>query len=315
MVAAVSAFTLVSGAGVASGASNVTYTPFDYKGNQYVYAFEKGFAVKPPINANPVDVPETNQFRNDIIWLYGEDITYGCVGGEKEKNSKKDSERLYRFTHATDSASKELVKTLNNDSIAADSQAYENAVATAKQALEKSIQDIIKQYPTPTYDFTYCPTGIVSRGEMAAFLHRFAQNLGIGNDISSTTKECDFVDVTGNYAQFATDICWLRLAKITTGVDKTHYQPAEPVSRSQMAAFLHRLVGSPQEGASGGCDFVDVTGDHAQFATDIYWLKHVKVTTGVDKTHYQPAEPVSRSQMAAFLHRLHTWTSTTVDAD
>jgi hypothetical protein len=55
---------------------------------------------------------------------------------------------------------------------------------------------------------------------------------------------------------------------------------------------------------AGAMLFPDVPEDHP-FAEDIYWLAQTGVTTGYADGTFRPEEPVTRQQMAAFLHRFH----------
>ncbi|MFP3914708.1 MAG: S-layer homology domain-containing protein, partial [Actinomycetota bacterium] len=77
----------------------------------------------------------------------------------------------------------------------------------------------------------------------------------------------------------------------------------DPVTRGQMAAFLHRALGD--EPASGEePEFTDTAG--TVFAEDIAWLADSGITRGCnppDNDRYCPGDPVTRGQMAAFLHR------------
>jgi hypothetical protein len=81
----------------------------------------------------------------------------------------------------------------------------------------------------------YQPEGLVTRAQMAAFIHRLA-----GASVYNQTS-CGFVDIGSMPDGFKKDICWLRSTGITTGVDSSHFAPNAPVMRVQMAAFMHRL--------------------------------------------------------------------------
>ena len=85
-------------------------------------------------------------------------------------------------------------------------------------------------------DGTYRPAAPVSRGAMAAFLHRFA-----GDDPVTLPPTPTFRDVALTHP-FAADIEWLASQQITGGYADGTYRPAAPVSRGAMAAFLHRLA-------------------------------------------------------------------------
>lgn len=81
---------------------------------------------------------------------------------------------------------------------------------------------------------SYCPESHVTRGEMAAFLHRaFPQ-------ARSVRQATEFVDTKGSV--FADDIEWLSQVGITDGCDATRFCPGGLVTRGQMAAFLRRAL-------------------------------------------------------------------------
>jgi S-layer family protein len=98
-------------------------------------------------------------------------------------------------------------------------------------------------------------------------------------------------------------VAWLKSEGITTGTSATTYSPDDVVTRGQMAAFLHRLAGSP--GGSPADGFTDVPAG-AFYADAVAWLKDQDITTGTSATTYSPNDVVTRAQMAAFLHRMAT---------
>lgn len=139
------------------------------------------------------------------------------------------------------------------------------------------------------------PGSTVTRGELATFVHRLAGSPSPG-------PRAPFADVaTGAYYQAAVD--WMYNQGLSNGVGTTGlYRPGDPVTRDQMAAFLHRLAGSttglPRH------DFIDVAPTHFADAS-VTWLAHYGITTGVGGANtFQPAGPVTRGQLATFLHRL-----------
>jgi len=90
------------------------------------------------------------------------------------------------------------------------------------------------------------------------------------------------------------------------------YCPDDPVTREQMAAFLHRALPNlpilfPEAGAFGDVyDPVVDTEPPPVFFKDIEWLAQTGVTRGCNppaNTLFCPDEPVTRGQMAAFLVR------------
>jgi Polysaccharide lyase 14/S-layer homology domain len=85
----------------------------------------------------------------------------------------------------------------------------------------------------------FCPDDRVTRGQMAAFLHR-----ALGGLLVPSGTPSSFVDTSGSL--FAEDIAWLAATGITKGCDppaNTRFCPDSTVTRGQMAAFLHRALG------------------------------------------------------------------------
>lgn len=138
---------------------------------------------------------------------------------------------------------------------------------------------------TPT---EFCPTGQVTRGEMAAFLVRA---LGLGPVAGDS-----FTDDNGAF--FEADIEALHGAGITAGCSATTFCPGRVVTRGEMAAFLVRGFGLP---AADGDSFVDDDGSF--FEADIEALVAAGVTSGCSAANFCPDAPVTREQMAAFLVR------------
>lgn len=81
----------------------------------------------------------------------------------------------------------------------------------------------------------FCPDGIVTRGQMAAFVVRAL-------DLPAPPDSASFADMNGH--TFRDDVSRLAYAGITKGCtqegDDTRFCPNDPVTRGQMAAFLNR---------------------------------------------------------------------------
>ena len=148
---------------------------------------------------------------------------------------------------------------------------------------------------TGTSPTTYSPDDVVTRAQMAAFLHRLAGEPG-GSPASG------FSDVPAG-AFYSNAVAWLKAEGVTTGTSATTYSPNDVVTRGQMAAFLHRLAGEP--GGSPASGFSDVPAS-AFYAYGVRWLKDQGITTGTSATTYSPDDVVTRAQMAAFLFRMAT---------
>jgi hypothetical protein len=93
----------------------------------------------------------------------------------------------------------------------------------------------------------YKPSQPVSRGAMAAFMHRLAGEPAFTPPAAGATT---FGDVSAGYA-FYLQVEWLAAEQISTGTaasPKPLYKPADPVSRGAMSAFMHRLADGPGVG-------------------------------------------------------------------
>jgi hypothetical protein len=137
----------------------------------------------------------------------------------------------------------------------------------------------------------YCPADAVTRGQMASFLVR-----ALGLRASST----DYFDDDATSIHQA-DINALAAAGITLGCGSRVFCPLRPVTREEMASFLVRGLPLPPTSA----DFFTDDGASPHQA-DINALAASGVTRGCTPTTYCPGSPVSREQMAAFLHRALT---------
>ncbi|MEO0494023.1 MAG: S-layer homology domain-containing protein [Actinomycetota bacterium] len=159
--------------------------------------------------------------------------------------------------------------------------------ATAANAIEWLVDQSIT---TGTSETTYAPGAFVTRAQMATFLHRFAGE--------PNAPRSDFTDVPDG--AFYTDaVGWLTATGITTGTTATTFSPGGVVTRAQMATFLHRLAGEP---AGPTPDFGDVP-SQSYFTDAVGWLAATGITTGTTATTFSPDDPVTRAQLALFLHR------------
>ena len=146
---------------------------------------------------------------------------------------------------------------------------------------------------TGTSDTTFSPDDFVTRGQMAAFLERYAQ-------VSGEPGAHGFGDVPGG-AFFDGPVSFLVDREITTGTSATTFSPDDFVTRGQMATFLWRFSNQPVSDTPN--DFTDVP--EGRFFTDaVTWLAAKGITTGTTATTFSPGDSVTRAQMATFLWRL-----------
>lgn len=148
----------------------------------------------------------------------------------------------------------------------------------------------------PPVNDRFCPTSPVTRGQMAAFLHRALPDLPTGTPLT-------FTDTASS--TFRLDIDWLSASGVTRGCNpptNDRFCPDSPVTRGQMAAFLHRAL--PDLPIGTPTSFTD-TGS-STFRLDIEWLSATGITRGCNpptNDRFCPDQEVTRGQMAAFLRR------------
>ena len=82
---------------------------------------------------------------------------------------------------------------------------------------------------------TYSPTALVSRGEVAALLHRMAGE--------PDAVPHPFDDVEKPWQQ--RPVSWMHETGVTTGTSATTFSPGLALTRAQLATFLHRYAGRP----------------------------------------------------------------------
>ena len=157
-----------------------------------------------------------------------------------------------------------------------------------------AVEGITKGCNPPTNDH-FCPDGVVTRGQMAAFLVRA---LGLTDRLDDPFADDDA-------SIFEADVERLVAAGITKGCNpptNDRFCPDGKVTRGQMAAFLVRALAYSDDG--GGDLFVD--DDESIFEADIDRLGTAGVTKGCNppaNDRFCPDGYVTRGQMAAFLHR------------
>jgi hypothetical protein len=139
----------------------------------------------------------------------------------------------------------------------------------------------------------FCPAGIVSRAEMAAFL------LNAIGAAPATSFQGTFSDVPEGlwYTPYVEALASLGF---TTGLGDGTYAPNQAVSRAEMAAFLTRVFALPAASESSG--FSDVPAGE-WYAAAVDSIRQAGITTGCTTTTYCPFDAVLREQMATFLAR------------
>ena len=156
----------------------------------------------------------------------------------------------------------------------------------------------------------FCPTRPVDRATMAVWLVRVLD--GVEPADVPGTRFAD-IDPSGWWADHVERLAEL---EITVGckTEPLRYCPDRPVSRAQMATFLVRAFALAPADAAG---FGDITGSTHEPSINALAAAGITVGCSREPLNYCPASPVSRSQMATFLHRalkLRTYMSVSVGA-
>jgi hypothetical protein len=152
----------------------------------------------------------------------------------------------------------------------------------------------------PPNNSRYCPAGLVTRAEMAAFLLRA---IGQPPDPSAQHKG-HFSDVPAGqwYSPYVEKLFDLG---ITSGLGGGRYGPDQPVTRAGMAVFLVRAFAIPVLPPSGV--FADVAVGE-WYAGAVEAIRTVGITAGCSGSPllYCPTGRVLRDQMGSFLARAVT---------
>lgn len=147
----------------------------------------------------------------------------------------------------------------------------------------------------------YCPDATTTRGQMAVFIIRSL----LGGDDFTFPAAPFFSDVLGNHPQYRY-IQKMRELGITNGCGGNNYCPDDPVTRSQMAAFLIRARLAVAAGTSfpfpNTFSFADVPPNYPTYDA-IQKMKELGITSGCSVNAYCPDEPTTRGQMSVFLTR------------
>jgi hypothetical protein len=134
----------------------------------------------------------------------------------------------------------------------------------------------------------YCPTGSVTRDQMASFLARALH-------LPETTADFFWDDSSSGHEA---NINRIAAAGISNGCGGGKYCPSKVVTRDQMASFLARALHLP---ATSRDYFSDDTGSTHE--ADINRVAAAGITLGCGGTQYCPSKVVTRDQMAGFLYR------------
>lgn len=146
----------------------------------------------------------------------------------------------------------------------------------------------------------FAPGDFVTRGQTAAFMWRME-----GSPTGSPAHP--FTDVTAVWQQ--DPVAWMAASGITTGTSATTFSPDKVVTRGELAAFLHRLAGSPD--APPASQFTDIVKEWQ--ITPVGWMVQNGITSGTSPTTFSPDANLTRGQIATFFYRYKSEPPVTVD--
>ncbi len=159
-------------------------------------------------------------FVGDIVWLVEHGITTGCGGGRFCPTALVPRDQMASF----------LARALNLPA-AADDYFTDDAGSQHEADINRVAQAGITLGCGGT---SYCPSAPVGRDQMASFLARALNLPAAARDY--------FADDAGS--QHEADINRLAAAGVTNGCSPGLYCPSRLMTREEMAAFLHRALGS-----------------------------------------------------------------------
>jgi hypothetical protein len=146
----------------------------------------------------------------------------------------------------------------------------------------------------------YCPSQLVTRAQMAAFLVR-----ALEEETDDTTVTSRFSDVPAQvwYLGYVERLADLGIVRVE---EETAFRPDDALTRLEMAVWMARGFDFIDEVTPRGV-FTDVSADK-WYAGAVEGLLKAEVTKGcaVDPPAYCPHEPVRRDQMASFIARALT---------
>ena len=139
----------------------------------------------------------------------------------------------------------------------------------------------------------FCPDDLVTRAQMASFISRW-----LGLDLDAPDLFDD--DAGSTHEPSINAIAAAGITLGCSGADPTLFCPGDVVTRAQMASFIQRALGLPDNFSNR---FIDDDGLTHEAAIDA--IAHEGITLGCDTsgTLYCPNDPVSRKHMAAFIVR------------
>ncbi len=159
-----------------------------------------------------------------------------------------------------------------------------------RDAVEWAVENGVTNGTSKT---TFSPNNACSRAETVTFLWR-ANGCPKPKNLTNPFKDVNENDY------FFNAVLWAVEKGITNGVDSSHFDPSGVCTRAHVVTFLWRAEGKPSGGSYN--PFIDV--EPTQYYTDaVRWAVANKITNGMTKTMFCPANPCTRGQVVTFLYR------------
>ncbi|HEY4616529.1 MAG TPA: S-layer homology domain-containing protein, partial [Citricoccus sp.] len=146
----------------------------------------------------------------------------------------------------------------------------------------------------------------ITRGETAQFLYRLS-----GDKHDAGTWQ-DFKDVNPGGAGFEA-ISWMQAKGYTAGYSNGRFGINDPITRGELAAFLHRMSGESRYRAPSASPFTDM-GPTTAFYRAATWLRSTQLVSGYADGTFRPSRSVSRGEAATFMYAMESRTHGTPPA-
>lgn len=169
--------------------------------------------------ATPSDVPTTDQYYSDIIWLYNNGITSGTSSTTFTPHAAVTRQQMAEFLYRTAGSPAYTPPATSPFTDVPTSSQYYKAIAWLRA----------RGITTVT---TFSPTVDTPRQQMAAFLYRFA-----GSPTYTPPTVSPFTDVPTS-SDYYKEIAWLHSKGVSTVAT---FSPTASIPRNQMAAMLRRM--------------------------------------------------------------------------
>jgi uncharacterized protein YkwD len=169
------------------------------------------------------DVPLSHTFHDDIVWMAESGITNGYSNGLYGPADRVTRGQMAAFMYRLESPSGSFPNPRFSD--VPTSHPFFTEIAWMAQS------GVTKGYG----DGTFGPSDRVTRGQMAAFMHRLDGAPG------GPFPNPRFSDVPSHHP-FFDEIAWMAQSGVTTGYRDGTFRPGDSVTRGHMAGFMHRYA-------------------------------------------------------------------------